>query len=169
MGAIHFVFHVLNFCQSDLQNRNLCCSSKSMMKHRQNLDWIWTFPNLVMVIGCACLLITLSNMYFYGSLILINQITHVYLSHLYHAHTTRACRCSLAVVGVPLDRRTSSLSNSKLLLSIRIVRPTQINLIGCNPSTCPLMAHLHLLVQATSEQFLTSPVPSNSSHWPNQL
>ena len=60
MWAFGSFFIVSNFYRLDLQtkkkrkekkiNKNLCCISKSTMKHIQNR----TYPNLVMIIGSVC-------------------------------------------------------------------------------------------------------------------
>jgi hypothetical protein len=47
-----------NFIQLEFYDKNLCCISKSTMKHQQANGLInWIFPNLVMLIESTCLLI----------------------------------------------------------------------------------------------------------------
>jgi hypothetical protein len=53
----HFMFS--NFIPVRFTQQNMCCNSKSTMKHMQNWVGNQTSPNLVMVIGNAGLLILL--------------------------------------------------------------------------------------------------------------
>ena len=44
VGVLQFVFNILQLLSIRFTQRNLCCFSKSMMKHMQKLDWKWDQP-----------------------------------------------------------------------------------------------------------------------------
>ena len=56
VGVIQFVFHVLQLTDSIYTTKRLFCFSKSTVNHQQNRIENRTSPDLVMVIGSACLL-----------------------------------------------------------------------------------------------------------------
>ena len=55
MGVVQFVFHVLKLLLIVFTQRNLCCISKSTMKHQQYSEIGLTM--IVVIIGSGCLLI----------------------------------------------------------------------------------------------------------------
>ena len=60
-SSVRFVFHVLRLLPIWFAQQNLCCISKSKMKHQQESIWKLDLSWLGMVIGRACLLIPYLN------------------------------------------------------------------------------------------------------------